>query len=68
MTKLHVPYSSHISIKFDMFAYLNRGYIDPTDSLQTVSGANWPTVDRQSADFVFNFAAFYGQPAATNYS
>ena len=50
-------------------AYLNRGYIDPTDSLWTVSDANQPTVDRQSADFVcVILAAFQGQPAAKNYN
>ena len=52
MTKLHVQYSivTYTQNKFHeiwSIAYLNRGYIDPTDSLRTVSDAKWPTVDYQ---------------------
>ena len=38
--------------------YLNRSYIHHTDNLRNVSDANRPKVDRQSADFVCELAAF----------
>ena len=65
MTKLHVHYSivTYTQNKIHeiwFIAYLNCGYIDPTDSLLTVSDANQPTVDRQSADFVCDFSCFLG--------
>ena len=41
-------------------AYLNCGNIDPTDSLQTISDANRPKVDKQLADFVCNFRFLLG--------
>ena len=62
MTKLHVHYSIVTFTQNKIheiwsIAYLNRGHIDHTDSLRNVSDANWPMVDRQSADFVWDFAA-----------
>ena len=50
-TKLHVHYTIFTCTQNKIheiwsIAYLNLGYIDPTDSLRTVSNANWPTVDR----------------------
>ena len=64
MTKLHVHYSIVTYTKNKIreirsIAYLNRGYIDPTGSLRTVS---------ESADIRLILyaiiAAFKGQPAA----
>ena len=65
MTKLHVHYSIVIYTQnkiheICLIAYLNHGYIDPTGSLQNVIDANWPTVDRQSGDFVRDFSCFLG--------
>ena len=49
MTKLHVHYTivTYTQIKIHEtwpIAYLNRGYIDPTESRPTASDANRPTV------------------------
>ena len=73
MTKLHVHYSifTYTQNKINeiwSIAYLNSEYIDHTDSLQNVSDANRPMVNRQSANFVCDLAAFKGQPAAKNYN
>ena len=51
--------SSHIH-KIWSIVHLNRGYIDPTDSMRTVSDVNRRTVDQQLADFVFDFFCFLG--------
>ena len=73
MTKLHVHYSivTYTLIKIHevlSIAYINRGYIDPTDSLLTVSDTNRPTIDRQSTDFVCNFSCFLGSAGNKNYN
>ena len=62
-TKLHVHYSivTYTQNKIHenwSIAYLNRGYIDHTDSLRYVSDANRSIADRQSADFFCDLAAF----------
>ena len=65
MTKLHVHYSivtyNHNNIhEIWSIANLNRGNIDPTNCLLTVSDPNRPTIDQQSADFVNDFCCFLG--------
>ena len=71
MTKLHVNYSivTYTQNKIHeiwSFAYLNRSYIDPTDSRPTVSDANRPIVDRQLADFLYDLSWFLGSAGCKN--
>ena len=57
MTKLHVHYSIDTYTQNKIYkiwstAYINRGYIDPTE----VGRLSVMLIDRQSADFVCDFS------------